>query len=316
MTLLARPTASFEPFPSVHHPRSALAESRASLELARVAAGPATRGDDDVSSAAGSPASQAGNGAARAAIPDVTASGAVVTSVSHSPGAFGPSTTFTPLLRPNLVVRSASPMMFRSSRSEAAGFGVSDMAAPTGFGARDRAFTIIGRNSPAAVDTSEAGSVMSRGLIQRSHAVDTLAPLGDAIGVPVTTMSASSQARWSERATGRSLSRDAQGRAATHESVYVFRKQTQGGAIPDRSTGTIVPSIERMTTPPMIQSEAANIPTTEPPQAPPAEAGGSADSSSQSAGGVDIDELVERVSRRLSRHLAIENERRGGPTWR
>jgi hypothetical protein len=146
--------------------------------------------------------------------------------------------------------------------------------------------------------------------------VDTLAPIGDAAGVPATAMSASWQARWSERATGRPLSRDVRGRAAAHESVYVFRKQAPAGAIPDRSTGTIVPSIERMTTPPMIQSEAANIPATEPATAPSAEAGGSADASSQSAGGMDIDELVERVSRRLSRHLAIENERRGAPTWR
>jgi hypothetical protein len=241
----------------------------------------------------------------------------VVASVSQSPGAFGPSTTFTPLLRPNLIFRMASPMTFGSSRSESGVFGVSEgAAAPTAHGANDLALTIIGRNSPATVDTSAGGSVVSPLRIQRSRAVDTLARTGNATGAPVTTMSASSQGGWPEFVVGRSLSRDVQRRAPTHENVYVFRKQAHGGATADRSIDTIVPSIERMTTLPMIQSEAANIPATEPRTAPPPGAGASAGSSSQAAGGVDIDELVERVSRRLSRQLAIEHERRGVPTWR
>jgi hypothetical protein len=188
------------------------------------------------------------------------------------------------------------------------------MAAATGFGARDLALTIIGRNSPAAVDTNEVGSVMSRGLIQRSYAVDTVAPMGNAAGPPGTAMSASSQGRWPELGTGRPLSHVMQGRAATHENVYVFRKPTHGGAIAARSIDTIVPSIERMTTLPMIQSEAMNIPATEPQTASAPEPDGKP--ASQFANGPEFEELIDRISRRLSRQLAIEHERRGAPTWR
>ena len=313
MTLLARQTASFEPLLSVHHPGSAIAASRTSLELARVAAGPATQGDDVVSSAAASPASQRGNAASRAAVPDVLTSGVVVASVSHSPGAFGPSTTFTPLL-PNLLLRTVSPMMFRSLRSEAGGFGVNEMATPTAHGACDLALTIIGRNSPATVDASEGGSVPSHGLIQRTRAVDALAPMGNATGAPVTAMSASSQGRWPELVTGRPLSRHMHGGAATHEIVYVFRKQPYGGAVPDQSVGTPVPSIEQMSALPMIQSEAASLPANEPQTAPAPEPDGKP--ASQSANGPEFEELIERISRRLSRQFAIESERRGAPTWR
>ena len=83
-------------------------------------------------------------------------------------------------------------MMFRSSRHDSGAFGVSELPAPTGHAAHELALAIIGRNSPATFDTTDPGSVVSRGLLQRSHAVDNFAPMVNTPGVPASAMAASS----------------------------------------------------------------------------------------------------------------------------
>jgi hypothetical protein len=206
-------------------------------------------------------------------------------------------------------------MMFRSSRHDAGAFGASEMPEPTGHGAHELALTIIGRNSPATVDTADHRSV-SHGLIQRSHAVDYIAPTMNAPGVPASALAASSQSPLHEVAIERPLSRGAQGRGV-HGDIYVFRKQARGGPVlRDQSIETLAPPIGQVSELPMIQTEALNVPASEPRSEPAPAADVNAGSSTQSVGGMDIDELVERVSRRLSRQLAIEHERRGAPTWR
>lgn len=323
LTPLARPAISYGRLDSTRDsasvPGAVMAVSRTALELARVASVPVTVVDEgDMGSAADSrlPAIQRADVAPNGDTPGPPALDAVVASASHPPGAFGSSTTFTPLLRPNLLLRSASPTLFRSSAHTSGAFGVSEMPAPTGHGAHELALTIIGRHSPATFDMTDPGSVVSRGLIQRSHAVENFAPMVNTPGVPASATAASSQGPLREVVTGRPLSRDVPGRAATPGHLFVFRKQTQGATgLPGRSIETLVPPIEHVSALPTVQT-AASVPASEPQAAPAPAADGHAGSSAQSAGGKDIDELVERVSRRLSRQLAIEHERRGAPTWR
>jgi hypothetical protein len=65
-----------------------------------------------------------------------------------------------------------------------------------------------------------------------------------------------------------------------------------------------------------IQTTTLDLMPAETPSAPPAEAADGGSSSAAPAEGIDIEDLVERITRRLSRQLAIEHERRGSHPWR
>ncbi|HVQ15633.1 MAG TPA: hypothetical protein VMS40_18655 [Vicinamibacterales bacterium] len=203
------------------------------------------------------------------------------------------------------------------SNEDVASVGALDtVSATTGHGAHDLALTIMRRNSPVGIDAAWLGSEPSH-FLQRSRAADSPAPMTNTFGAPVSGSVVSLHRPLREIATGRRPYDDVPGRAGTHGQVYVFRKQTHSGtASPDRPIETQVPPIERVSSLPTVQTEALNVPATESRTAAANEVDGNAGSSAQSAGGMEIDELVERVSRRLFRQLAIENERRGAPTWR
>ena len=133
--------------------------SRATLDMARVAGAQATLVEGGVSGSAPesrSPATPRTHVASGGDVPGVPALDAAVTSASHGPAALGSlTTTFMPLLRPNLLLRTASPTVFRSSPQEPGAFSASGMAAvPTSYGAHDLALTIIGRTSSAGVETT------------------------------------------------------------------------------------------------------------------------------------------------------------------
>ena len=296
---------------------SVLTLSRTPLGLARVARFPATVMESDVNgvSDSGSPAIQQRHVASAEDAPGAAGLDTVVTAASPGPAGFGSFSMSTPLLLPKLLMRTAAPTL--SSRLQVDTFSGSGMVKRTLYGTHDLALTIIGRNSTTPVNTTEAGSAPLPGFIQRSHAVDGLALTVNNPAVPVRATALSSQSPLPETSTGLPASHDVRSRAGTHGHVFVFRKQTQGGtALPRRSIETLVPPIDRMSALPMVQTEAANLPATEPRSAPAPGAHGNTDSSAQSAGGMDFEELIERVSRRLSRQLAIEHERRGAPTWR
>ena len=106
--------------------------------------------------------------------------------IPHAPAAFHSGTMFTPVVRPDLLLRTAVPAMFRSSRSEAGAPGASGIAVSTGRGAHDLALMIIGRKAPGAVDTSEVGPASSPGLVQRSQTASGLAPVVNNLGAPVS----------------------------------------------------------------------------------------------------------------------------------
>jgi hypothetical protein len=186
-----------------------------------------------------------------------------------------------------------------------------------GDGTPDLASSIILRNSPTASNVSLAASAPLHSVIQRSDALETLAPTVSSPVLPVLAAPIPANGLQYSTPSGSPASRDPAGRFGANGEVYVFRKQAPSGTgTSHRTIETTVPPIARIDGIPMVQSVAANVPADESQPAPESDGAGKPGHSTHPANAADLDDLVERVSRRLSRHLAIEHERRGGPTWR
>jgi hypothetical protein len=320
LTLVARLAGPDTPLDSTHdspfESESARTVSRTPLGLARAARlpAPAMESDVDGESNSGLPAVQGRYVASAEDAPGAAGLDTVVTAASPWPGRVGSFSMSTPLLFPKFLMRTAAPRL--SSRLHVDTFSRNGVVNRTLYGTHDLALSIIGRNSTTPVNTSEAGFPSSRGSIQRSHAADGLALTVHDPAVPVGATAFSGHGPLRETSTGLPASHDVQGGAGTHGQIFVLRKQTSGTALPGRSIEAPARAIEPASASSMVPTSVANALASESRPAGGPEADGTTASSAQSLNTMELDELVERVGRRLSRQLAIEHERRGVPTWR
>ena len=237
-------------------------------------------------------------------------------STSHEPGTLPSPLTFTSLLvLPRLLQRRQMSIPVRSSTTTIGGF-IGRNLETAGAGARRLVSSIIDRHSPPAADEAARVSAPVNRFLQRQSAES---PMANASAVPAPTWLAASPDSGRETHSGWSESRGSSSPSTTPgRPIFVFRKPGAfANASPGHAFTTNAPAIQRADDDGAVESAAAHLSASDTRSASGLATSGHHDASSaQSKKPADLDELVERVSRRLTRQLAIEHERRGAPTWR
>jgi hypothetical protein len=211
-----------------------------------------------------------------------------------------------PLALPKLLQWPA--MIDSSSRHfPPTGFTIHRPLAASGGHTGDLASSIIARSAPnaATMTGSARHSVPLRKPLEANHGADR-AEAAVNTTVPMLTTAGSPQPVFLDAAI----------RSAATEGVYVLRKHSPKATAPAGPIATVANDLTSGDPAASLMVSTAPLSAGEGRSAQVGTADTAAGSSTQPGNVPDIDDLVDRVTRRLTRQLAIDHERRGAPTWR
>jgi hypothetical protein len=218
---------------------------------------------------------------------------------------------------PKVIQRRTTIIEAGSWCREPAAFTAHRPFAASGGHSGDLASSIIVRNSPR-VPTKTAPSAESVSLhrsFERNHGDGRVALAVNGTVARGLATAASSLARLGGTSP-RPAFPDAANGFAAGEGVYAFRRYSSEATAPELPLAKAAGHSTAVDAAPPLMLSAAPLAAGEGRSAPAATVDTATHSSSQSGSAPDIDDLVERVTRRLTRQLAIDHERRGAPTWR